>query len=128
MRINKYKLKKNTTLADVVSFGARDGGGWIQKGSKYFLSKKFYYKETDLSVSINITFEDKLSEWNDFDNVLGRGAQVQTRLHQRFVVALDAAGVVELVEVGRNVGDVLGDLGGIAVAGCGNDLAVEGRE
>ena len=70
MRINKYKLKKNTTLADDVSFGARDGGGWIKKGSKYFLSKKFYYKETDLSVSINITFEDKLSEWNDFDNVL----------------------------------------------------------
>ena len=34
MRINKYKLKKNTTLADVVSFGARDGGGWIKKGSK----------------------------------------------------------------------------------------------
>ena len=62
------------------------------------------------------------------DDRLGCDAQAQTRLHQFFIITFDAAGVIELVEVGRDIGDVLGDLGGVIVACGGDDLAVKGRE
>lgn len=70
MKINRYKLKPNITTSDLIALNAREGGIWINKESKLFLSKYFYYKPYEFEFSIGISFKDNIHDWNDFDNIL----------------------------------------------------------
>ena len=70
MKINRYKLKPNITTSDLIALNAREGGIWINKESKLFLSKCFYYKPYEIEFSIGIAFKDNIHDWNDFDNIL----------------------------------------------------------
>lgn len=70
MKINRYKLKSNITNNDLMTLNAREGGIWINKESKLFLSKCFYYKPYEFEFSIGIAFKDNIHDWNDFDNIL----------------------------------------------------------
>lgn len=55
------KLMFRTTLATVRQ---------LNKESKLFLSKCFYYKPYEFEFSIGIAFKDNIHDWNDFDNIL----------------------------------------------------------
>lgn len=68
MKIKRYKLKDGTTKQDLINFGARKGGIWINKDSILFISKCFSYK--GLEFDIDIAFTENLCDWNDFDNIL----------------------------------------------------------
>ena len=70
MKINRYKLKSNITTNDLIKLNAREGGIWINKESKLFLSKCFYYEPYEFEFSIGIAFKDNIHDWNDFDNIL----------------------------------------------------------
>ena len=70
MKIKRYKIKNGTTAEDIKVAGGREGGTWINKESKFFISKCFEYKPTQFEFSIGIAFKEDLSDWNDFDNVL----------------------------------------------------------
>lgn len=70
MRIKRYSIRDGTTIEDIKAAGGRDGGTWINKESKLFISKYCEYKPTQFEFSIGIAFKDNLADWNDFDNVL----------------------------------------------------------
>ena len=65
---------------------------------------------------------------NIFDDNAGSHAQGQTGLHQRLFLALDTAGVVELVEEGSGVDDIVGQTGGVIVLGSADDLLRQGSQ
>ena len=56
MKINRYKLKSNIATNDLIKLNAREGGIWINKESKLFLSKCFYYEPYEFEFSIGIAF------------------------------------------------------------------------
>ena len=68
MKINRYKLKPNLTVDDLMKLSAREGGSWINKESKLFISKCFYYK--DCEFSIDIAFKDNIYDWDDSNNII----------------------------------------------------------
>lgn len=70
MKIKRFKLKDNVTRDDLFSLGFAPGGSWIKKDAEMFLSKYFYYQDTDFEYSICIAFGPNINDWNDFDNVL----------------------------------------------------------
>jgi hypothetical protein len=70
VKINRFKIKNNITKNDLIALGFKKGGSWIKKDAELFLSRCFYYKETDFEYSIGIAFGSNINEWNDFDNVL----------------------------------------------------------
>jgi len=69
MKINTYVLKPNVTIADLQALKVRDGGDWINKESRYFLSGNYSIKR-NFEFSINIAFKENIQDWNDFDNIL----------------------------------------------------------
>lgn len=70
MKIKRFKLKDDVTKEDLLAVGCKDGGTWIRKDAKLFLSRCFYYKETDFEFAIDIAFGPDIHDWNDFDNIL----------------------------------------------------------
>lgn len=70
MKIKRYSIRDETTIEDIKAAGGRDGGTWVNKKSKMFLSKHCEYKPTHFEFSIDIAFNDDLTDWNDWDYVL----------------------------------------------------------
>ena len=71
MKAKSYKMKYTPTEEKLIrELRARNGGSWIDKKSKLYISKIFILPEHDFEFSINICFKDDISDWNDFDNVL----------------------------------------------------------
>lgn len=69
-KIKRYTIKPDTTKETIISCGGKEGGTWINKESKFFISKCFEYKEIGFEFSIQLAFKDDVLDWNDFDNVL----------------------------------------------------------
>ena len=70
MKIKRYSIKKEVVVDDIIAAGGKEGGTWINKESKFLLSKYCYYKPTDFEFSINIAFKQDIKDWDDFENVL----------------------------------------------------------
>jgi len=64
IRINRYKMKPDTTDAILMSAGFRDGGSWIKDDCKLFKSISLVGE-----IELNIGFIST-EGWNDFDYVL----------------------------------------------------------
>ena len=70
MKMKRYRIKENTTVADILATGAREGGSWINKESKYFINHPCYYKKNRFEFDIGVAFKENVTDWNDFDNVI----------------------------------------------------------
>lgn len=81
MKIKRYKLKPNITKEQLEKYGYKDGGSWVFKGCKHFISKYFHinylYKyaknktrKCSFNFSVDIGFTDDINNWNDCDNVI----------------------------------------------------------
>lgn len=70
MKIERYKLRDGVTREELLENGFKEGGTWINKDAKLFLSRDFEDKKAGIEFSINIAFGSDISDWNDFDNVL----------------------------------------------------------
>lgn len=75
LKIKRFKLKEGRpTQEDFERYRFREGGTWIIKDAKWFCDKfirkesKDYYQDSE--ISFNMAFQEDLSEFNDFDNVL----------------------------------------------------------
>ena len=75
LKVKRFKLKEGRpTQEDFERYGFREGGSWIIKDAKWFCDKfirkedKHYYR--DYETSFNMAFQEDLSKFNDFDNVL----------------------------------------------------------
>lgn len=69
IKIKRYKLKDGTTEEELIAFGAKEGGSY-----KYYLNKfirvNYPKGRFGFDFSINIGFNEDISDWNDYDNVL----------------------------------------------------------
>lgn len=70
MKINRYSIKKGTTIDEIKAAGGRDGGSFIMKDTKFYIMKSFYYRASDFEFSVGVAFKKDVSDWNDYDNVL----------------------------------------------------------
>lgn len=70
MKIKRYKLRDDVTKDELLQCGLKEGGTWIKKDAKIFLTQCFDYKKAHFEFSINIAFDSNIGDWNDFDNVL----------------------------------------------------------
>ena len=61
---NSYKMKPDVNIEDIE--GIREGGSWINKRDKYFITRTC----GDEDITLNIGFPDDLSLWDDFDDVI----------------------------------------------------------
>lgn len=69
-KIKRYKLKNDITKDELLSYGFKLGGSWINKDADIFISKNFYFKKSDFEFSINIALDSNTLDFDDFDNVL----------------------------------------------------------
>ena len=74
LKIKRFKLKEGRpTQEDLEKYGFREGGSWIIKDAKWFISKiirKEDKRYQDYEDSFNLAFKKDLNDFNDFDNVL----------------------------------------------------------
>ena len=81
MKIKRYKLKPNVTKEQLEKYGYKDGGSWIFKGCKHFISKYFHInylckytenkvRKCSFEFSVDIGFTDDINNWNDYDNII----------------------------------------------------------
>ena len=48
MKIKRYKLRDSVTKEELLKNGFKEGGTWIKKDAKLFLSRDFEDKETGI--------------------------------------------------------------------------------
>lgn len=81
MKIKRYKLKPNITKEQLEKYGLKDGGSWVFNGCKHYIHKYFHVKflcqysekktrKGSFEFDIYIGFNDDISNWNDYDNIL----------------------------------------------------------
>lgn len=81
MKIKRYKLKPNITKEQLEKYEYKDGGSWIFKGCKHFISKYFHInylckytenkvRKCSFEFSVDIGFTDDINNWNDYDNII----------------------------------------------------------
>lgn len=74
LKIKRFKLKEGRpTQEDFERYGFREGGTWIIKDAKWFISKIIRKKDKsyqDYEFSFSMAFQEDLLKFNDFDNIL----------------------------------------------------------
>lgn len=74
LKIKRFKLKEGRpTQEDLEKYHFREGGSWIIKDAKWFVSKiirKEDKRYQDYEDSFNLAFKEDLNDFNDFDNIL----------------------------------------------------------
>lgn len=66
IEIKRFELIPDADIHTL--FRLREGGSWIHSDSKYFVSRTYADKNSEISISV--AFPDDLTNWNDFDYVL----------------------------------------------------------
>lgn len=74
LKIKRFKLKEGRpTQEDLEKYGFREGGGYLIKDAKWFISKIIRKKDKsyqDYELSFSMAFQEDLLKFNDFDNIL----------------------------------------------------------
>ena len=74
LKVKRFKLKEGRpNQEDLERYGFREGGSWIIKDAKWFVSKiirKEDERYRDYEDSFNLAFKEDLNDFNDFGNVL----------------------------------------------------------